>query len=324
MTDQRLEAGPETSAPEAGLDRRRRYVRLAWFAVAVCGALFGAAVLVFYLVREPLSDVRAYYDAGARLNSGLPLYPADADPNEAEFYRYPPLLAIAFRPAAAFLPYETAALLWGALCLATFAGTLVVLGLHRPRTWVAAGILGFSIGYALAIGQAQTPVTLLVALGSPWTVALAANIKVFPGLVALFWVGRREWRQLGLFAAWMAGLIALQFALEPQATVDFVRSLTLEQVGQVRNLSPYVISPILWAVLVLIGIALTLRLAPTKWGWTAAVALSTLATPRLLSYMFMTLLAALRPPAHPASLDPEGGGSTTPQDRGGGRAADPR
>jgi hypothetical protein len=81
--------------------------------------------------------------------------------------------------------------------------------------------------------------------------------------------------------------------LEPQATIDFLGTLTLSQVGQVRNLSPYALSPILWAFLVVGGVALTLRLAPTRWGWAAAVALSILATPRLLSYMLMTFLAAL-------------------------------
>lgn len=42
------------------------------------------------------------------------------------------------------------------------------------------------------------------------------------------------------------------------------------------------------------GVLATLHLAPTRWGWAAAVALSVLATPRLVSYMLMTLLAALR------------------------------
>ncbi len=41
---------------------------------------------------------------------------------------------------------------------------------------------------------------------------------------------------------------------------------------------------------------LTLRLAPTRWGWAAAVTFSVLATPRLLSYMLMTFLAVVREP----------------------------
>jgi hypothetical protein len=249
-------------------------------------------VLVLHLAFDPLSDVRAYYDAGARLNAGLPLYPADADPNAAEFYRYPPLLAIFFRPLA-LLPYETAALLWEVVVVASLVATIWWLGPRRRSTWIALGILAMPIAWAAAIGQAQVPLTFLTAVAAPWSIALAANLKLFPALVALWWTGRREWRALGLFAAWMAGLAAFQLVLEPQATLDFLATLTLEQVGEVRNLSPYAISPLLWAALVLAGAVLVLRLAPTRWGWPAAAAFSVLVTPRLLMYMFMTLIAGL-------------------------------
>lgn len=100
-----------------------RSVRLAVFAVAVIGYPAGLAELAMHLARDPLADIHAYYDAGARLNAGLPLYPASADPNAADFYRYPPLTAIIFRPLAA-LPFPLAAGAWEALILAAFAITL--------------------------------------------------------------------------------------------------------------------------------------------------------------------------------------------------------
>ncbi|HEY3188691.1 MAG TPA: hypothetical protein VGJ70_14515, partial [Solirubrobacteraceae bacterium] len=64
----------------------------------------------------------------------------------------------------------------------------------------------------------------------------------------------------------------------------------------VNNLSIYAVSPLLWALLVGAGALLALRLAPTRYGWAAAVALAVLATPRLLAYQLSTLLAALRRP----------------------------
>jgi hypothetical protein len=282
----------------------RRLARLGVFTLAVLGALAGIVTLFMHLATDPLADVRAYYDAGARLNAGLPLYPADADPNAAEFYRYPPLLAIAFRPLA-LLPFPAAAAIWEAVVIASLLGTLWWVGIRRRETWLAVGILGVPIAWCVAIGQAQVPVTFLTAVGGPWSIALAANIKLFPALIAVWWIGRRDRRALGLFAAWLAGLAMLQLDLEPQATIDFLGTLTTEQVGEVRNISPYVVSPLLWAVLAGAGVVVTLRVAPARWGWAAAVGLSVLATPRLLVYMLMTFLAALREPAGPSVSIPD-------------------
>ena len=67
---------------------------------AVVGLLLGIETVVLHLTTDPLADVHAYYDAGARLNAGQPLYDQPATTDEADFYRYPPLLAILFRPLA--------------------------------------------------------------------------------------------------------------------------------------------------------------------------------------------------------------------------------
>jgi hypothetical protein len=275
---------------------RGRLLRPILVGLALIALLAGVWVGWLHLRNDPLADVRAYYDAGARLNAGLPLYVQPATPDEAAFYRYPPLLAIAFRPIAALLPYEAAAALWGVLGVALFAHTLVILGLRRWEVWVTAGLLALPIAWSLAVGQAQVEVTWLLALGSPWGVALAANLKVFPALVAVYWLGRRAWRPLAWFAGGMVGLFLFQLVLEPQATIDYLRFLSLDQVGAVNNLSPFGVSPVLWLALLVIGIMVALLLAPSRWGWAASVTLSTVATPRLLSYMLMTLLAALRVP----------------------------
>src|SRR6185369_6023378 len=146
-------------------------------------------------------------------------------------------------------------------------------------------------------GQAQVVVTLLTALGAPWAIALGANIKVLPALLAVWWLGRREVRPLAWFAAWAVALIGVQFVLAPQASIDFVRTFGLGQVGNVENRSLYALSPILWAAAVVAGIVIAWRLAPSRWGWAAAVALSVFATPRLLIYQLSTLVAAIRDPS---------------------------
>lgn len=283
---------PMSSARRA---RRSHRINLVLFTAAVLGALIGFNTLLLHLGGDPLADVRAYYDAGARLNAGLPLYEQVATTNEAEFYRYPPLLAIAFRPLA-LLPYDTAALIWELVVAASLA---LLLWRLRPglRGWLLIGMLAMPILWSLAIGQAQVPMTLLMAIGAPWSLALAAHLKILPALAAIWWLGRRDWGSLARFVGWIVGLALLQLVLEPAGTIAFPSVFNLGQVGEVRNWSPYVASPLLWAALVVAGVVVALRLAPTRWGWAAAVALSVLATPRLILYQLMTLLAALREPA---------------------------
>lgn len=274
---------------------RRRFANLALAALAFLGFLLGLQLAIIYLGREPFSDVRAYYDAAARLNAGLPLYEQPATTNEAAFYRYPPLLAIAFRPLA-LLPFEAAALLWEVVVVATFGLTLHRLGLARRETWLLVGFLGLPIGWSLAIGQAQVPVTWLAILGTPLSIALAGQLKLLPALIAIWWIGRRDWHAVGRFVAWTIALVVAQLVLEPAGTLAYPATLGLEQVGQVRNWSPYAISPVLWAGLAIAGAVIVLRLAPGRYGWAAAVGLSILATPRLLAYQLMTFLAAGRRP----------------------------
>jgi hypothetical protein len=284
-------------------DRRSRPLELASFAFAALGVLAGIGWLAVGLGSNVLSDVHAYYDAAARLNAGVPLYAQDATTNEAAFYRYPPLLAIAFRPLAAALPFESAALVWEAVVVVSLVGLVVVL---RPGRlgWLAAAILALPIIWSVDIGQAQVPVTFLLALGTPWSIALAANLKIFPALAAVWWIGRRDWASLGRFTAWIAGLAVLQLVLEPAGSLAFPSVFNLGTVGEVRNWSPYAISPILWAVLLVAGTIVAIWAAPRRWGWAAAVALSVLATPRLILYQLMTLLAGARVP-EPATREAE-------------------
>jgi glycosyl transferase family 87 len=262
---------------------------------AIVGLLLGIETVVLHLTTDPLADVHAYYDAGARLNAGLPLYDQPATTDEADFYRYPPLLAILWRPLAT-LPFGAAAAIWMAVLFVCFALTILRLGPRRRSTWIALGMLALPTGWSLAVGQAQVVVTLLTALGAPWAIALGANIKVFPALIAIWWIGRRELRPLALFVGWMAALVALQLVLAPQATIDFIRTFGLGQVGNVENRSLYALSPLLWGAAVAAGIVVAWRLAPSRWGWAAAVVLSVFATPRLLIYQLSTLVAAIRPP----------------------------
>jgi Glycosyltransferase family 87 len=275
--------------------RGRQAIRGILVVASILGLLIGLGALRLHLATDPLADVHAYYDAGARLNAGQPLYVQLATTNDPDFYRYPPLLAILFRPLA-LLSFEAAAAVW--MLVLGAASVVTVWRLHPNLPAVLAlGMLAMPILWTLAIGQAQVLVTLLLAFGSPFGVAAAGYLKLTPWLAAVFWVGRRDWPAIRRLVAWTAGLGLVQLVLAPQATIDYLAFPSLTQVGDVVNLSPYAVSPVLWAVAAVIGGLLALRLAPGRWGWAAAVALAVGATPRLLAYQLSTLLAAFGGPA---------------------------
>ncbi len=274
----------------------RRMVWIVLGAGSVIGLLIGLGALRLHLTTDPLADVHAYYDAGARLNAGLPLYDQAATTNDPRFYRYPPLLAILFRPLA-LLSFEAAAAVW--MAVLGVATLLTVWRLSRGLPLLlAAGMLAMPILWTLAIGQAQVLVTLLLAYGTPLGVALAGHLKLTPWLVAVYWVGRRDLVTVRRLLVWVVIIGLAQVALAPQATIDYLAFPSLTQVGEVVNLSPYAVSPLLWVLVVTLGTLLALRLAPTRWGWAAAVALGVGATPRLLGYQLSSLLAAFGGPDH--------------------------
>jgi hypothetical protein len=270
-------------------------VQIVLIVASVLGAIIGLDTLVLHLTTDPLTDVHAYYDAGARLNAGLPLYDQPAGTDDADFYRYPPLLAIVFRPLA-LLPFQTAALIWEAFLVALFILTISKTGTRNKWTWIVLGWLAAPFAWSLAIGQAQIAVTYFVTLGTPFGIALAAHLKLLPALVAVYWLGREDWRSLGTFLAWGLGLLALSFVLEPAGTIAYLGFPDLNQVGNVENRSLYAVSIALWGVFSFAFAVVAWRFARTRVGWHLAVAFSVFVNPRLLMYQLCTLFAAVRPP----------------------------
>jgi hypothetical protein len=260
---------------------------------AVVGALLGLETLVLHLSTDPLIDIRRYYEAGGRLNAGLPLY-GQASADTTATYLYPPLLAILFRPLAV-LPFPVAAAIWEAAMVAAFVLTLRRIGVSRLSLLLVAW-LALPICWALSIGQVEVGLTWLLALGSPWAVALAGHVKLLPWLAAAYWLGRRDVRSLAWFAGSVAALGVVQLALAPQATIDFLRLEWLHATLDVNNVSLWVIHPVVWALVAVAALVVALRTARGRQGWAASVVLTVAVNPRLLVYQVMALLAALAGP----------------------------
>jgi hypothetical protein len=279
----------------AGLrDGGRRSPFLVLLAVAApLGLALGIGGLLMHLQADPLVDVRAYYDAGARLNAGLPLYDTTAT-SPTGLYLYPPLLAILFRPLA-LLPFEVAAAIWETVIVAAFGLVLWRAGL-RPVVVLAVAVLALPISWALAIGQAEPLVTLALAFPTPLSVALAGHLKLAPLVVAVWWLARREVGWLVRLAACWVALAVLQLVLAPDATLAYARLEWLRPAIGVQNISPFAVHPALWVALVAVLAVLAWTRARARDGWAWAVALAVLVYPRLLAYQLMTLLAAFGGP----------------------------
>lgn len=284
---------PQTRLAFSLSPQGRRAVRVVLALGAVVGALLGVETLLLHVPTDALDDTHRYYEAATRLNAGQALYNV-LSPGSDRVYLYPPLLAIAFRPLA-LLPFPVAAATWEAVLLAATAWTAVRVGLDRRLLFVA-GWLALPICWALAIGQVEPVLALLLATGSPATVALAGHVKLLPWLAAAYWVGRGDRRALSRFAAWVAALGVLQLVLEPAGTIAFVRLEWLQGSLDVRNVSLWGINPALWATGAVVALVLALRLARTRRGWAWAVVLTVAANPRLLAYQLASLVAALGGP----------------------------
>lgn len=258
--------------------------------------------------RSPLADLRAYYLAGERLNAGLHLY-GGAQIGDPAWYGYPPLLAIAFRPLA-LLPFD-----WVALGYCWAVGIGLALLVHRVGTdwrgWLVLAVASYGLLFGIMVGQVELVTSLLLAVGSPASVALAGQVKLVPVLVGLYWIGQRDWRSVRRLVVVSVLLVLVQLVLEPRGFVEFVGGM----VGRYSRTDGYWypvdlgllhwFGPVVWAfVVALVGGLVLLG----RGGWLLAVVLSIVAAPRILVYQFSALIAVVpsRRLAGPAPMDAVG------------------
>jgi hypothetical protein len=243
-------------------------------------ALLGAYALVMLaaVVRHwDLGDMHAYLGAAERLMAGQPLYPADAQPDASETYRYAPWFAAVWVPAT-FLPEPLAALAWSVLLVAALAYV-------AARLLAAGSPVGFAVALAflplLAMTAAYGNVQPLLVAGlmyarGPWSVGLAAGLKVSP-ILLVFGIGRRD----AAFAIIIAAILwapVLLFDLSSYPTDPGVA----------------LIGGPLWAhAAVALALVLATFLVPARYRLLVAALAAVVAIPRLHLYDFTFVLAAV-------------------------------
>jgi hypothetical protein len=144
---------------------------------------------------------------------------------------------------------------------------------------------------------------LVYALPTRWgavAIGVAASLKATPLILAIQYVGRREWCNLAVAVSVAIALWA------PALLLGF--SFSGNAIGQTLSLLGY--SPIAWAVLAGLAAIGAWRLAPTRFGWFGAAIAWIALLPRIQLYDVTGLLVAARTSPRHAPQARRAGGAT--------------
>jgi len=273
----------------------RAQPRLKRFVIAV---LFGTMLIRAGLIVTDwnFGDVNAYWLAAERLRHGEPLYLGSLNPDSYQVFRYAPWFAWLWVPLT-YLPRTLVDIGW-AVVLGIASGWILV-ALLRLRSAAAVGLALIMTPWLLSlvqVGNIQPLVVVALAFGlsrrsGPAWVGVAAALKIVPGLFALVYVARRQWRRAAMAVAWSAVFAApfLLYDLSGYQT-DPGRSYSLY----------YFVSPVAWAVGASAAVAVALLLAwrRSRYIWVAAAIAVMLAGPRThVTYATYLVVGLLGGPA---------------------------
>lgn len=243
----------------------------------VLAAVYGA-VLWYRIVSDPASgwDAHAYWSAnlGHLYSSSLAGAPGA--------YLYSPAFRQAIEPLT-LLPWPAFHALWDASLIAlviVLTGPLALFVLATPI-----------VAYDLTAGNIHVLMAAAVVLGFryPATWSFVLLTKVTPGIGVLWFLVRREWRNLAMALGATVLVVAVSALLGPGLWVQWVQSLVRDAAipaSAYNGLTvPLVLRLVLAAFFVTLG-ALTSR------PWTVALA-ATLAIPLLAQYNFTMLIALI-------------------------------
>ncbi len=264
----------------------------------------GIANLFWSVAQWTLSDASAYWDAAHRLREGAELYPAVANVEASDVYRYAPWFAWLAVPVT-FLPIQLAGAVWSMILVA--ASVAAVIPMARRGAWLqVAFFFPILIGIS-AVGNAHALMIAWLVWGverrsGPLWIALAASLKAAPILLALVYLGRREWWRALATLLISALLIAPAFLYDLSGYVT-----TTGRAGMLAEL------PLVFGAVVAATAVLTLAVARGRSGWLAGATTVALATPRFFVYDVTYLLVGApaeaplrRPDVDRPSLDHAG------------------
>ena len=154
-------------------------------------------------------DARSYF--GLNLSD---LYAGRSDWNTIGAYPYSPAFAQLVYPLN-LLPWTVFVGVWTALLIGA------VYLLTGPELFLVGLLVG---AMEIAGGNISLLLTLAIVAGfrRPWTWAFVLLTKITPGVGLLWFVLRREWRNLGIALGATAGVVAVSFLVLPDAWRDWI------------------------------------------------------------------------------------------------------
>jgi hypothetical protein len=261
--------------PRSGRTLTPEQRRLLWFAATVESILVALVILGFQGGRGWGLDAWAYWGVD-------PIHPYSQTVGSYGAFLYAPPIAQLFA-VAGNLPWPVFLTAWTVLLVGVYAWTtrryaLVLLGLFP------AAVL------ELINGNIHLLLAMAVALGFryPWTWSFVLLTKVTPGVGLVWFVVRREWRQLGIALGATALIVGASFLLAPWMWREWIE-LLLAEAG--KPIAPKAIPIPLWPRLVA-AFLLVVWGARTDRPWTVAVA-AWLAIPAMWWYSCVMLLAII-------------------------------
>jgi hypothetical protein len=274
----RLAPSPEPFTRVLGSLRQTARSRLPMDAVIVIGAVLVVfRFLNIYPWNVPALDFHAYWESRDVINYGA------YSPFLIGAFLYSPAFAHVIAPLTA-LPWQVFAGLWTAILIATLV--------WLTGRWSLPLLLAIVVPLEIYLGQIDFLIAAAIVIGFRYPAAWALPLltKVAPGVGLLWFVFRREWRNLLIALAATAAVAAGSALIAPELWRGWIGLI-------IRTLSDH--ETVTGAYLAIpVWLRLPIAVALVWWGarsdryWTVPVA-AFLAMPILWANVFTILLGAI-------------------------------
>lgn len=253
---------------------------------------YGIANVYWSATAWEIPDIGAYWNAALRLREGGPLYPAVADVNASDVYRYAPWFAYSWIPLT-HLPRWLVDAGWSvALVAASIAVIVPALRTRHRAAIVFTAIVGSFLFLIASRGNVQPLMVAALAFGverrsGPLWIAICASLKATPVLYAIVYAARGEWRRFFVTIGLTAMLVV------PMAFFDLGGYTTDPGFSD----SLYFVSPLLFWIVAVISVTVATYVAwrHRPWAWLAMSVAVLLCLPRYFPYELTFLFVGFVP-----------------------------